>query len=85
MSYLSENIIPGKMGKTFFTDINDQDLHIVLRVLNKIRGIGRVDFSDKIFPHEITVHTAGPVAIQEIQDRIKNVGFHAVPKSFLCL
>lgn len=86
MGYLSENIIPGKSGKTFLVGINNiEDYQAAVRVLSKIQGIGKIDYTDKVYPHELTIFTARPVPVKEIQQRMKYVGLHALPKTFFSL
>lgn len=84
MSYLSEHIIPGTMGKTFLigTDYAD-DYQVVLRALSKIKSISKVQLNDKVYPCEITVCTDSTVTIREVQEKAKGVGFHLIPRSML--
>lgn len=84
MSYLSEHIIPGTMGKTFLigTDYAD-DAQVVLRALTKVKGICKIQFNDKVYPYEITVCTDSPIAIREVQEKARGVGFHLIPRSYL--
>lgn len=83
MSYLSEYIIPGTMGKTFLMGADySSDYQRVLKILDKIKGINKVHLNEKVFPHEITICTEKPVAVREVQQQVRTLGFHAIPKAF---
>jgi hypothetical protein len=81
MSLLTENIIPGNHGKIFGTNaIEDLDLLAIKSSLLELDGIKKVVFNTDIFPREFTVHTSKIVSIGDIENKVKSVGFHAIPK-----
>lgn len=81
MSLLTENIFPGNHGKIFGTNaIEDLDLLAIKSSLLELDGIKKVVFNTDIFPREFTVHTSKIVSIGDIENKVKSVGFHAIPK-----
>jgi hypothetical protein len=81
MSLLTENVIPGNHGKIFGTNaIEDLDLLAIKSSLLELDGIKKVVFNTDIFPREFTVHTSKIVSIRDIENKVKSVGFHAIPK-----
>lgn len=86
MCYLAENIIPGKTGRTFFTRINNpQSLLLAWMTLKEIKGIGKIDFTDKVFPHEITIFSESPIPVKQVRALMKKSGFLVVPKPLINL
>lgn len=83
MSYLTEYILPGTAGKIFLmgTDYSN-DYQRVLKILDTVKGISTVSLNNSVFPREITICTEKPVAVREVQQRVKAFGFHAIPKAF---
>ncbi len=86
MSYLSEYIIPGSVGKTFLIG-NDFPLSYpsILKSLERMKGVQRVTLDDKKYPCEFTVWVDSTIAVKDIQAKVKEAGFHALPKSLLLL
>lgn len=81
MGILSENVIPGNYGKIFGTNATeDNDLMEIKTALLEMDGIKDVLLNKEIFPREFTVHTDKMVAVDDIEDKVKSVGFHAIPK-----
>ncbi len=81
MSLLTDNVIPGNHGKIFGTNaINDLDLLEIKASLLKLDGIKEVFLNADIFPREFTVHTSKMIPIDAIENRVRMVGFHAIPK-----
>ncbi|MDY7394123.1 heavy-metal-associated domain-containing protein [Aureibaculum sp. 2210JD6-5] len=81
MSFLSENIIPGNHGKVFGTDAKRSvDLNKMRLAVLEIDGIKDFLFDLEKFPSEFTVHTSKVVKIETIQNVVKKLGFHAIPK-----
>jgi len=81
MSVLTNNIIPGNHGKIFGTNaMEDVDLNEIKASLLELDGIEDVLLNTGIFPREFTVHTNKMVSITDIENRVKSVGFHAIPK-----
>lgn len=86
MSYLSEHVIPGNHGKVFGTDAkNQEDLDKIFNVINDIEGVKNVIISPQIFPKEFTVHTLKMVEIKTIENEVRKLGFHAIPKGLFQL
>ena len=81
MSLLTENIIPGNHGKIFGTDAetDDQMEHMKLR-LQKIDGVKNVTLIRGVFPKEFIIYTSKLINVSTIQDEIKKMGLHAIPK-----
>lgn len=81
MSLLSENIIPGNYGKVFGTNAKEQkDLERIKNKIQSIKGIADVKINYEVFPREFTVYTSSLVKINDIEDKVKLTGFHAIPK-----
>lgn len=81
MGILEKNVIPGNHGKTFGTNaMKDADLSEIKASILEIDGIVDVILNTTIFPREFTVHTNKIVAVHDIENKVKKVGFHAVPK-----
>ncbi|WP_026708005.1 heavy-metal-associated domain-containing protein [Flavobacterium frigidarium] len=82
MSLMKDNVIPGNYGKVFGTNANEAgDLQAIREALLKLDGITYVAIDDNIFPKEFNIHTDKIVKIEAIEDVVKSLGFHAVPKS----
>ncbi|CAM3022039.1 heavy-metal-associated domain-containing protein [Flavobacterium frigoris] len=81
MSLLSENIIPGNHGKIFGTNaMEENDLTAIKNSLLELEGIVDIILNTEIFPREFTVHTDKIVSLSDIENKVKTVGFHAIPK-----
>jgi copper chaperone CopZ len=81
MSLLSENIIPGNHGKIFGTDaMEENDLIEIKTSLLTLEGINEVILNTEIFPREFTIYTDQIVSLEDIEHKVKSVGFHAIPK-----
>ena len=79
---MDDNVIPGNYGKVFGTNANETaDLHAIRTALLAVDGITEVAIDDNIFPKEFNVHTDRIVKITTVEDTVKSLGFHAVPKS----
>ncbi len=86
MSTISDNIIPGNHGKVFGTNaMEDTDLTKIKAKLLKLDGIKDVLLNTTIFPREFTVHTTKMVSVNDIENSVKSVGFHAIPKELFKL
>ncbi len=80
MSLISENVIPGNHGKTFIVDITEkEEFEKVREQILKIEGVEDVLYDDKPYPHEIKVHSSKFVKIKDVQNAVRDKGFHAVP------
>ena len=86
MNTLTDTVIPGNHGKIFGTDaINEIDLLAIKKNLMELDGIKDILLNTTIFPREFTVHTFKMIPISDIQNRVKFVGFHAIPKGSFAL
>lgn len=81
MSVLKDNVIPGNHGQIFGTNaIEEVDLISIKSSVLQLDGIKDVLLNAETFPREFTVHTSKMVAINDIENKVKSVGFHAIPK-----
>lgn len=81
MSLLSENVIPRNHGKVFGTNAKEpQTLEKIKSTLELIDGVKDVMIHLDVYPIELTVHTSKLVPVKEIEDAVKAIGFHAIPK-----
>lgn len=81
MSFLSENIIPGNQGKIFGTNAKEnKDLEKIKNKILSLKGVKNVIINTKIFPREFTVTTTELVKVSAIEEKVKQTGFHAIPK-----
>ncbi|RPD97940.1 heavy-metal-associated domain-containing protein [Aureibaculum marinum] len=86
MSFLSDNVIPGNHGKVFGTDAKSSvDLNKMRKAILEIEGIKCFLFDIEKHPLEFTVHTTKVVEIEAIQNVVKKLGFHAIPKGLFQL
>lgn len=80
MSLIGENVIPGNHGKIFIIDINDEhDFERVKEKILKLEGVKDVLYHHEIFPREMTIHSYNLVKVKDIQNTVRDKGFHAVP------
>lgn len=81
MSLLSENVIPGNHGKVFATNAKEpQTLEKIKSAIELIDGIKYVILHLDVYPRELTVHTSKMVTVIEIENAVKAIGFHEIPK-----
>jgi hypothetical protein len=81
MSALKDNVIPGNYGQIFGTNaMEETDLMEIKASVLELDGIKDVLLNAEIFPREFTVHTSKMVLIEAIENKVKSVGFHAIPK-----
>jgi len=81
MSFLSENIIPGNYGKIFRTDAKkEKNLLKIKETLLKLHGIKEVILNQDVFPFEFEIHTSKVIKVEDIENAVKTVGFHAIAK-----
>ncbi|CAM4052281.1 heavy-metal-associated domain-containing protein [Flavobacterium weaverense] len=84
MNIIEDNVIPGVEGRTFGTNaVEDKDLLAIKAAIQEINGIKDITVDHVIFPREFTVFTINVIAISEIQKKVKQAGFHAIPKQEL--
>ena len=81
MSLFTENIIPGKTGKVFGTDAKfPDDLLLIKNSLLSIDGIKNVEIHENIYPKELTVFSDKLISVTLVENVIKKIGFHLIPK-----
>lgn len=81
MGVIEENVIPGKHGKVFKVDIEDEyAFSDVQESVIKLDGVKDVLFDDSVFPHEVIVHTETLVKVTDVQQAIRQHGFNAIPE-----
>ena len=81
MSLIDDNVIPGDDGRIFGTNaVNEKDLLAIKTAIEELNGIKDVVLNQVIFPREFTVHTINLIAITDIQKKVRQAGFHAIPK-----
>lgn len=86
MSFLSENVVPGKYGTTFGTDAKkEDDLKKISKHIEAMEGILDVQLNDTVYPREFTIHTTALVKVEAIEQVVKKLGFHVIPKEFISI
>lgn len=81
MSLIDDNVIPGNDGRIFGTNaVNEKDLLAIKIAIQELNGIKDVVLNHAIFPREFTVYTINLIAITDIQKKVRQAGFHAIPK-----
>tara|TARA_R110002167_G_scaffold13222_6_gene55591 strand:+ start:38382 stop:38642 length:261 start_codon:yes stop_codon:yes gene_type:complete len=81
MSLLSENVIPGNHGKIFSTNAKDStSLLKIKKVILQLEGVKEVILNEDAFPREFIIHTSKLVSVESIENEVKKLGFHAIPK-----
>ncbi len=80
MGMIKDNVIPGDHGRVFMVDINNEkDFEEVREKILRIEGVKDVLYDAKVFPKEMTIHSLNLVKVTDIQDAVRQQGFHAVP------
>lgn len=80
MSLIGENVIPGDHGRVFYVDINDEnEFEEMKQKILKIKGVKDVLYHAGVYPREMTIHSLNLVKVKDIQDAVREKGFHAVP------
>ncbi len=81
MSLFTDNVIPGNHGKLFGTNaIEEKDLMDIKNSLLEMEGIKNVVLNTSIFPREFTVYSTRIMRVSEIENKVKSIGFHAIPQ-----
>jgi len=81
MSLLTENIIPGNHGKIFGTNASkDEQMERIKIRLQKIDGVKNVTIIKGVFPKEFIIYTSKLISIDTIEDEVKKMELHAIPK-----
>ncbi len=82
MSTISENVIPGNHGKIFETDASSpMELQMIKKAIESLQHVKAVELNTDEYPNQFTVYTSDLVSINEIQEKAKEVGYHALPKT----
>lgn len=80
MSLISDNIIPGSVGRVFGTNaVEKSELECIKKRILGLDGVKAVEINMDIFPREFTVFTSKLVSIKDLEMTVKTTGFHAVP------
>jgi hypothetical protein len=86
MSLLSENIIPGNHGKIFSTNATkDKEMEKIKLWLQKIDGVKEISIIEGVYPREFIVYTSKLISIVTIEDAVKKLDLHAIPKGLFKL
>ncbi|NER84249.1 MAG: hypothetical protein F6K42_32885 [Leptolyngbya sp. SIO1D8] len=60
---------------------NTEDIESVRLYLLKQPGIRRVIFNREVYPYEMKVNTDKAMPLEDFQEMVKQVGFHAIHKT----
>ncbi len=86
MSVLTENIIPGNHGRIFGTNASsDAEMEKIKTFLSKVDGVKDVVIVEGVFPREFIVHTTKLLSVIIIEDAVKRLELHAIPKGWFHL
>lgn len=86
MSFLSKNVIPGYHGKIFGTNAKtDIGLEKIKEAVLSLDGVTDFILNKDIYPIEFTIHTSKIVKVDDVEDKVKEIGFHAIPKGIFQL
>jgi len=81
MSLLTENVIPSDHGRIFSTNASsDQQMDKIKSAIENVDGVKDVVLIKEVFPKEFIVHTSRLVRVIEVEDAVKHVGLHCIPK-----
>lgn len=84
MSFITDNVLPGKKGKIFSTNAeSDEILMEVVYHVKQLDGVTRVNPIKDSYPREFVVHADDKVSVEEVQDKSKEVNVHALVKGYL--
>ena len=82
MGYLNKTIFPGPSGMVFAINTqNTEEIEQVTQYLMQQPGIKKVAFNREVYPFEMTVNTDKAVSLEDFQEMVKQVGFHAIHKT----
>ena len=83
MSIISENIIPGNNGRIFGTNASsDTEMEKIKAYLGKIEGVRDITIVKGVFPREFIVYTSKLLSVTTIENAVKRMGLHAIPKGW---
>ena len=81
MSLLSEQIIPGDSGRVFITNASSaSDLKRIRQAVLRVDGVEDVIIAEEVFPREFIIHTNKLVSVTDIENAVKPMKFHLIPK-----
>jgi hypothetical protein len=84
MSLLSDNIIPGNQGRVFRTNaMTKSEMERIKEKLLELEGIEDVVLNFESFPKEFKVQSRRLVRVEDIEEKVKSAGCHAVPSQDL--
>ena len=86
MSVITENIIPGNHGRIFGTNASStEEMEKIKSFLSKVDGVKDVVIVEGVFPREFIVHTTKLLSVVTIEDAVKRLDLHAIPKGWFHL
>ncbi len=86
MSVLTENVIPGNHGRIFGTNASsDEEMEKIKSFLTKVDGVKDVVIVEGVFPREFIVHTTKLLSVVIIENEVKRLELHAIPKGWFHL
>ncbi len=86
MSILTENVIPGNHGRIFGTNASsDEEIEKIKSFLEKIDGVKGIVIVKGVFPREFIIHTTKLLSVVTIEDAVKRLGLHVIPKGWFKL
>jgi len=81
MSLLSDNVIPGNLGRVFGTNAKKiRDLEKIKEKVLELKGVNKVESNSEVFPMQIVVYTSKLVPVAAVEEQVILAGFHAIPK-----
>jgi hypothetical protein len=84
MSFLSENIFPGKHGKIFGTNAKyEDDLFEIEKFLRSYDGIKKIELKKDKFPVEIKIYSSKRIKVKNLMKDFKRTGFHLIDKNLI--
>ena len=84
MTYYTENVFPGAEGKTFETNAKTPEaLKKVANAIQNLEEVKGVTINSEKFPARLRVTSTTLLPIKVIEDAVKSIGFHAIPKNVL--
>lgn len=83
MSLLTENVIPSDHGRIFSTNASsDEQMNKIKEAIERVDGVKDVVVIQDVFPREFIVHTSKLVSVSNIEEAVKYIGLHCIPKGF---
>ncbi|WP_274476185.1 heavy-metal-associated domain-containing protein [Mangrovimonas aestuarii] len=83
MGLISENVIPGDHGKIFGTDAKTaEQFEVLKKAVMRVDGVIDVQIVQGTDPYEIVIRTNKLVSVIDVENAVKHVGMHAIPKGW---